>query len=95
MLCDGGGPMTFHWALEYRGKAVGRIKGWEMDPRNGFVQPGYDIGPAYRGKELMTEAVRAVCEYLLRERGCHRVYCMVRESNPASMRVCEKGGHEA
>lgn len=43
-------PLSFHWVLEYQGKAVGRIKGWEVD----------------------------------------RVYCMVRESNPASIRVCEK-----
>ncbi len=85
-------PMTFHWALEYEGKAVGRIKGWEVDSRNSFVQLGYDIGAAYRNKGLMTEAVKAVCAYLLGDCGFNRVYCMVRESNPASARVCEKSG---
>ena len=85
-------PMSFHWVLEYEGIAIGRIKGWEVDPHNNFVQLGYDIGIPYRRKGLMTEAVKAVCTYLLRECEFNRVYCMVRESNPASNRVCEKAG---
>ena len=85
-------PMSFHWVLEYEGKAVGRIKGWEIDPHNNFVQLGYDIGVPHRGKGLMTEAVKAVSTYLLKECEFNRVYCMVRESNPASNRVCEKAG---
>ena len=85
-------PMSFHWVLEYEGMAIGRIKGWEVDPHNSFVQLGYDIGVPYRRKGLMTEAVKAVCTYLLRECEFNRVYCMIRESNPASNRVCEKAG---
>lgn len=85
-------PMSFHWVLEYEGMAIGRIKGWEVDPHNNFVQLGYDIGIPYRGKGLMTEAVKAVSTYLLKECEFNRVYCMVRESNPASNRVCEKAG---
>jgi len=84
--------MSFHWALEYNGRAIGRIKGWEVDPHNNFVQLGYDIGIPYRGKGLMTEAVKAVSAYLLKDCEFNRVYCMVRESNPASNRVCEKAG---
>jgi len=85
-------PMSFHWVLEYQGKAVGRIKGWEVDPNNNYVQLGYDIGAPYRGLGLMPEAVKAVSTYLLKECEFNRVYCMVRESNSASMRVCEKAG---
>ena len=85
-------PMSFHWALEYEGRAIGRIKGWEVDPHNNYVQLGYDIGIPYRGNGLMTEAVKAVSAYLLKECGFNRVYCMVRESNLASNRVCEKAG---
>lgn len=83
-------PMTFSWVLEYQGKAVGRVKGWEINPHDNYIQLGYDIGEPFRGKGLMTEAVKAVCEYLLTECDFNRVYCMVRESNPASVRVCEK-----
>jgi len=85
-------PLSFHWVLGYEGKAIGRIKGWEVDPHNNFVQLGYDIGVPYRRNGLMTEAVKAVCTYLLRECEFNRVYCMVKESNPASNRVCEKAG---
>lgn len=84
--------MSFHWVLEYEGRAIGRIKGWAVDSRNNNVQLGYDIGVAFRGKGLMTEAVKAVCTYLLRECEFNRVYCMVRESNRESNRVCEKAG---
>lgn len=87
-------PMSFHWVLEYEGMAIGRIKGWEVDPHNNFVQLGYDIGVPYRSKGLMTEAVKAVSAYLLTECEFNRVYCMVRESNPASIRVCEKARME-
>lgn len=87
-------PMSFHWVLEYEGMAIGRIKGWEVDPHNNFVQLGYDIGVPYRRKGLMTEAVKAVSAYLLTECEFNRVYCMIRESNPASIRVCQKAGME-
>ena len=38
-------PFGFHWVIELDGVAVGRIKGWEVSPFNGFVQLGYDIAP--------------------------------------------------
>lgn len=85
-------PFTFHWTLDYQGKAIGRIKAWEIHPQHNYAQLGYDVGEPFRGQGLMTEAVRAVSEYLLKECEFNRVYCMVRESNPASMRVCEKAG---
>ena len=85
-------PQTFSWVIDYQGKAVGRVKAWEINPRDNYVQLGYDIGAAYRNNGLMTEAVKAVCEYLLTEAEVNRVYCMVRESNLASRRVCEKAG---
>lgn len=85
-------PMTFHWVLEYEGRAVGRIRAWDVSPRDDYAQLGYDLGPAYRSRGLMTEAVRAVCRYLLTEVGLNRVFCMVREGNTASRRVLEKAG---
>ena len=85
-------PMTFHWVLEYQGAAVGRIKAWEVNPRDDYAQLGYDIGAAYRSMGLMTEAVKAVVKYLVQEAEMNRVYCLVRESNLPSIRVCEKAG---
>lgn len=85
-------PFGFHWVITLEGRAVGRVKGWEVSPFNGFVQLGYDIAPSLRGQGLMTEAVGAVIRYLLTQAEANRVYCSVRECNEASRRVCEKNG---
>ena len=85
-------PYNFHWTLEYEGRAVGRIKAWEVNCVDNYVQLGYDIGESCRNLGLMTEAVRAVSTYLLRDAEFNRVYCVVRTGNIASIRVCEKVG---
>jgi len=85
-------PFTFHWVITLEGHAIGRVKGWEVSPYNGYLQLGYDVGPAYRNCGYMTEAVQAVISYLMRQADANRVYCSVRESNLASGRVCEKCG---
>lgn len=82
----------FHWVITMDGEVVGRIKCWEVNPYNGYTQLGYDIGPDYRGRGIMTEAVGAVIRYMLNEADANRVYCSVRENNLASRRVCEKNG---
>lgn len=92
MIGEAKKPFCFHWTIVLEGQAVGRIKGWEVDPYNGYVQLGYDIGPAYRGKGYMSEAVSAVIRYLFIQARAHRVYCSVRTGNAASRRVCEKCG---
>ncbi len=85
-------PFTLHWVIECEGKAVGRVRAWDVDPFNGNCQLGYDIAPACRGQGLMTEAVRAVIAFLFERAEVHRVYCHVRTENIASARVCEKAG---
>lgn len=85
-------PFGFHWVITLDGKAIGRVKGWDVSPYNGYLQLGYDIAPAYRGKGCMTEAVGGVIRYLLLQADANRVYCSVRECNTASRRVCEKNG---
>lgn len=85
-------PFAFHWVITLDGHAIGRVKGWEVSPYNGYLQLGYDVGQGYRNHGYMTEAVDAVIRYLLMEADANRVYCSVRESNMASRRVCEKCG---
>ncbi|MBQ8556145.1 MAG: GNAT family N-acetyltransferase [Clostridia bacterium] len=92
MIEEGSKPFAFHWTITLEGHAIGRIKGWEVNPYNGYIQLGYDIGPDYRCKGYMTEAVSAVIRYLLEQAEANRVYCSVRENNTASCRVCEKAG---
>ena len=92
MASEAAKPFGFHWVITLDGRAIGRVKGWEVSPFNGYVQLGYDISPACRGKGYMTEAVGAVIRYLLLDAEANRVYCSVRQSNMASRRVCEKNG---
>lgn len=92
MICYNDDPLNFHWVIEYQGKAIGRVKAWEVSTRDSYAQLGYDIGPCYRCMGLMTEAIVAVIRYLLLDAEFNRVYAMVRENNVASIRVCEKAG---
>lgn len=92
MVDDQKHPFCFHWVITMEGQVIGRIKGWEVSPYNGYLQLGYDVGAQYRNQGYMTEAVSAVIRYLLLEADANRVYCSVRDSNMASRRVCEKCG---
>lgn len=92
MAAEAAKPFGFHWVITLEGRAIGRVKGWEVNPYNGYVQLGYDIAPGCRSRGYMTEAVGAVIRYLLAEAEAHRVYCSVRACNMASRRVCEKNG---
>ena len=83
---------AFHWVITLDGAVIGRIKAWDVNPYNGYLQWGYDIGPEYRGNGYMSEAVQAVNRFMLTEAEANRVFCSVREGNAASRRVCEKAG---
>lgn len=85
-------PFTFHWVIIRQGEIIGRIKAWDVNPYNGYLQLGYDIAPQERGNGYMTEAVRAVVRFMLTEAEANRVFCSVRAGNHASRCVCEKAG---
>jgi len=85
-------PFNFHWVITLQGTIIGRIKAWDVNPYNGYLQLGYDIGEQHRCKGYMTEAVQAVIRYMLTEAQANRVFCSVRAGNTASRRVCEKAG---
>lgn len=85
-------PFVFHWIITLDDIPIGRVKCWEVSPYNGYVQLGYDVGPDYRCRGYMTEAMQAVIQYMLIQADANRVYCSVREGNLASRRVCEKCG---
>ena len=85
-------PFVYHWVITRDEEIIGRIKAWDVNPYNGYLQLGYDIGEKYRGQGYMTEALQAVLRFMLTEAAAHRVYCSVRAGNMASRRVCEKCG---
>ncbi len=92
MLQECAMPFCYHWVITLNGQVIGRIKAWDVDPYNGRLQLGYDVGKAHQGRGYMTEAVGAVVQFLFTQADVHRVFCSVREGNLASCRVCEKCG---
>lgn len=92
MIAENERPFHFHWVITLDGEIIGRVKAWDINPYNGYLQLGYDIGASYRRNGYMTEAVQAVIRYMLTEADANRVFCSVRERNVASCRVCEKAG---
>lgn len=85
-------PFCFHWVIVLGDTVIGRVRAWDVNPYNGYLQLGYDVGPDYRGQGYMTEAVRAVIRFFMTEAKVNRVFCTVRAGNEASRRVCEKAG---
>ena len=59
--------------------------------KNGSVEIGYGIDPAYQNQGYMSEAIRALVDWALGQPTCNRVTATEVE-NPASRRLLEKLG---
>lgn len=81
----------FSWVIVSRdgGELMGMIS---IRPDAWRVDLGYVLGRRWWGLGYMTEAVRAVVDYLLSEREVFRVWAVCDVDNPASARVLEKSG---
>jgi len=82
----------YHWAIEYRGQAIGSIGIVELSDKDARAVAGYCIGYDYWGKGLMTEALGAVIEFMFGEVGLNRLCAYHDIENPASGRVMLKCG---
>ncbi len=82
---------AFHWVIERHdqreviGMIVARVNAekWEL----GFV-----LARPYWGQGLMTEAVKAIIEWAIKQKGIFRVWAVCDIDNKASARVMEKAG---
>jgi [ribosomal protein S5]-alanine N-acetyltransferase len=81
------------FAIVVSGEAVGSI-GFSLHTNVERVSAeiGYWLGARFRGRGVMTDAVRAVTRYAIASHGLTRVYAVPYEWNPASFRVLEKAG---
>ena len=61
-----------------------------IDPRTDGAELGYWLGAGYWGRGLMTEAARAVIDYVFGDLRHETLQSGARVSNPASRRVLEK-----
>lgn len=84
---------AFHWVIERRedkqviGMMIARASGekWEL---------GYVLARAYWGRGYMTEAVKELIAWALRQKDIYRIWAVCDVDNGASARVMEKAGME-
>lgn len=82
------------WAIEFEGEPIGSISVVGHDHRVGKAEIGYCIGKNWWHRGIMTEALRAVMDYLFDEVGFHRVEACHDPRNPHSGAVMQKCGME-
>jgi [ribosomal protein S5]-alanine N-acetyltransferase len=93
-IADYANPEKYHWAIVPKeiNQVIGSISGMEVSNAHLRCEIGYCIGKAHWNKGYMTEALKAVVSYLVREIGCIRVQAFHYAANPASGKVMLKAG---
>lgn len=85
----------FKWAIclkENLDHVIGDISVVDRDETVNACEVGYILSKDYWGQGLMTEALKAVLDYLLQDAGFDRVKAKFVTANPASGRVMAKAG---
>ena len=86
---------TFAFAVTVQDKAVGSIGIFRQgNVHRRTAELGYYIAKEYRGKGMMTEAVRQICTYVFDNSDILRIYAEPFSYNAASCRVLEKAGFQ-
>jgi RimJ/RimL family protein N-acetyltransferase len=65
---------------------------WSIDLHNRSAHLGMGLRPAFRGRGLGTDVVRALCEYGFTVRGLHRLQIETLANNTAMLKAAERGG---
>lgn len=84
----------YNWVIEYEGQAIGNIAVVDFSDRSERTALGYSMGYDYWNKGIMTEAAKAVTDYLFAEVGVNRIEISHAVKNPASGRVAQKCGYK-
>jgi len=89
---DGPGDGGWFVTLAEDGRVIGDCGtlGWVDD--TGCVEIGYGLAPAFRGRGLGTEAVRALADWVVGQPGVRLVTASVEVGNVASRRLLERLG---
>lgn len=84
----------YNWAIELKeiGEVVGNISTVELDEKNLSCEIGYCMSRKYWGKGIMSEALKAVIDYLFSEVGFNRITARHDTNNIASGKVMIKSG---
>ncbi|WP_308208438.1 GNAT family N-acetyltransferase [Paractinoplanes aksuensis] len=71
---------------------VGGVMAFNLDPHSGVVEVGCWLEPAGTGRGLITRAAERLIDWLITERGVHRVEWHCRPDNVASSNVARRLG---
>lgn len=82
---------SFRFTLADGGVTVGDA-GFKGPPRDGIVEVGYGVLPAFEGHGYATEGVAALCRFAFQAGGARFVEAETAPGNRASQRVLEKLG---
>ena len=85
----------YKWGIclkENPDSVIGDISVVDIDEAVDACEVGYILSKDYWGQGLMTEALKAVLNYLLQDAGFNRVTARFVTANPASGRVMAKAG---
>ncbi|MCM1214460.1 MAG: GNAT family N-acetyltransferase [Lachnospiraceae bacterium] len=85
-------PNNYNWVMGYSGTPIGNISVVHLNEKSEWAELGYCMGFAYWNKGLMSEAVKAVIDFLFAEVGINRVGISHAVENPASGRIAQKCG---
>ena len=82
----------YNWAIEYNGRVIGNISVVSQDNACYSCHLGWQIDVPYWNKGIMTEAAKAVLDYLFGEVGYDRIASGYDTRNVGSGRVMQKIG---
>jgi len=85
---------SINWAITLKGedKLIGLIGFVRIQPRNFRAEVGYVLHPDYRGKGVMTEALKAVLTYGFVDLKFHSVIAVIDPSNNSSEKLLLRQG---
>ena len=76
------------------GRLVGRVRYFNLNPRNRSAEIGYAIGPAYQGEGYATEALGQLLALLFNDHSLNKVYAQTGEFNEASIALLGHWGFQ-
>lgn len=85
-------PNYYNWLIEFDGVPIGSTAIVLVNDKHEYACIGYCIGKEWWGRGIMTEAARAVIDYMFCRVGVNRIEISHATKNPASGRVAQKCG---
>jgi RimJ/RimL family protein N-acetyltransferase len=86
-------PESTRLTIHHEGEIAGMVQfGEELEPKYRHASIDIFVAPSHQGRGVCSEAIRLVADYLLRERGHHRVTIDPAAENAAAVRCYTKAG---